>query len=147
MAQVFGLSFLLVAPFWLLMIVAPRWAWTRRIVASPRIVAPAALLYVGLVAPGIVDVLGVLLRPELGVMAELLGTPSGATIAWVHFLAFDLFVGRWVYLDGHDRQASPLAMAPVLFLCLMLGPLGLLAYLLLRPVLGRRRPEAAARAA
>lgn len=138
MDRLFDLSFLLVGPFWLLMIFAPRWRWTRRIVASPWIAAPAALLYAILAAPGIVDLLGVLLQPTLATIAELLGTPTGATIGWVHFLAFDLFVGRWIYLDSHDRQASPWLMAPILFLTLMLGPVGLLLYLLLRPLLSAR---------
>lgn len=136
--RLFDLSFLVVAPFWLLMIFAPRWRWTRRIVASPWIAAPAAVLYVVLVVPGILEIVPLLLRPELGALSGLLATPTGATIAWVHFLAFDLFVGRWVYLDGDDRKASPWLMAPILFLTLMVGPLGLLAYLLLRRSLGPR---------
>jgi len=52
----------------------------------------------------------------------------------VHFLAFDLFVGRWIYLDSRRRQVSPWLMAPLLFLTLMLGPAGLLLYLAVRPV-------------
>jgi hypothetical protein len=67
-------------------------------------------------------------------VATLLGSPEGATIAWVHFLAFDLFVGRWIYLDSQERRLSPLLMAPVLFLTLMLGPFGFLFYLVLRAV-------------
>lgn len=84
--------------------------------------------------------------PTLAGIAALLGTPDGATIAWAHFLAFDLFVGRWTYLDGHERGISALLMAPVLFLTLMLGPIGFLLYLVLRSVTtrysgGRSRPE------
>lgn len=141
--RLFDLSFLLVAPFWLLMIFAPRWRWTRRMVGSPWIAAPAALLYALLVAPGILEIFPLLLRPDLAGIAGLLATPAGATIAWAHFLAFDLFVGRWIYLDGHERLASPWVMAPILFLSLMLGPLGWLAYLLLRGVLSGGRPTGA----
>ena len=61
--------------------------------------------------------------------------PDGATIGWVHFLAFDVFVARWAYLDSQARSLSAWLMAPVLFLTLMLGPMGLLVYLVLR---GRR---------
>ena len=67
--------------------------------------------------------------PELGPIAALLGTPEGATIAWAHFLAFDLLAGRWAYLDSRERNVSALLMAPVLFLVLMLGPIGFLLYL------------------
>jgi hypothetical protein len=57
----------------------------------------------------------------------------------VHFLAFDLFVGRWVYLDARERGLSPWLVSPVLVLVLMVGPLGLATYLGLRAVLGQRR--------
>jgi hypothetical protein len=60
--------------------------------------------------------------------------PVGATIAWVHFLAFDLFVARWIYLDSRERQVSPWLLAPLLFLTLMLGPAGFLLYLAVRSV-------------
>ena len=62
-------------------------------------------------------------------IARLLGTSAGATAAWAHFLAFDLFVGRWAYLDSRERNISAWIMAPVLFLILMLGPLGFAMYL------------------
>ena len=132
MDAVFQASFLLVAPFWLLMIVAPGWGVTRRVVASPWIAAPAALLYLVLVAPGVVGVLSVVATPDLATIAALLATPEGATIAWVHFLAFDLFVGRWVYLDARSRGMPAWLSSPLLVLTLMLGPTGLVGHLLAR---------------
>ena len=51
MEIIFQLSSLLVMPFWLLIIFLPHWQWTRRIMASPWVVAPAALLYTLLVVP------------------------------------------------------------------------------------------------
>ena len=131
MDQVFSLSSLLIAPFWLLMILAPGWRWTQRIVASPWIAAPAAALYVILVIPEIAQVLATVLNPDLQSISTLLATPRGTTIAWAHFLAFDLFVGRWIYLDARP-WLHHLALAPILFFTLMLGPLGLLCYLAVR---------------
>jgi hypothetical protein len=137
MATLFDASFLLVAPFWLLMIVLPDWRVTRTVIGSPWIAAPAAALYLALVLPGLPGVLGAVASPSLEAIAPMLGTPEGATVAWVHFLAFDLFVGRWVYLDARARGMTPWITSPLLFLTLMLGPAGLLAYLLVR---GRYRP-------
>jgi hypothetical protein len=54
-------------------------------------------------------------------------------------IAFDLFVGRWSWLDSRTRGVPALIMSPVLLLTILLGPLGLLAYLLVRsryPVIG-----------
>lgn len=139
MDVVFSASGLLVMPLWLMMIALPRWSVTVTIVRSPLVALPAALLYTALVLPGLLDVLPALARPELGPIAALLGTPAGATIAWVHFLAFDLFVGRWVYLDARERGLSAWLVSPLLVLVLMVGPLGLAAYLGLRALTGQRR--------
>jgi hypothetical protein len=132
MEMIFSLSSLLVMPFWFLMIFLPTWKWTRRIIASPWISAGAALLYTVLVLPSILQVLPAVMNPKLQDIQSLLGTPSGATIAWAHFLAFDLFVGRWVYLDSREKNLSPFIVSPILFFVLMLGPLGFLVYLLTR---------------
>ena len=59
---------------------------------------------------------------------------------WVHFLAFDLFVGRWVYLDSRENVINAWIMAPVLFFCLMLGPIGLLLYLSVRLAYRKQQP-------
>lgn len=136
MSAVFTASFLLVAPFWLLMIFLPSWKWTERVTRSPWIAAPAALLYAALVLPRLPVVLATVANPDLGGVSALLGSPTGATIGWVHFLAFDLFVARWAYLDSRERGVNPLVMAPVLFLTLMLGPVGFLVYLAVRQTLG-----------
>ncbi|MCB0063334.1 MAG: DUF4281 domain-containing protein [Caldilineaceae bacterium] len=130
--QLFQLSNLLIMPFWILLILLPHWRWTGRIISSPWIAAPPALLYAILVVPGIAGLLAELANPELTQIAELLGTAPGATIAWAHFVTFDLFVGRWVFLDSRQRRITAWLASPILFCVLMFGPLGFLLYLLVR---------------
>ena len=132
----FSLTFAVAAPFWALMILLPRWSWTARIIGSPLIVVPPVLIYAVVVLGSLGDVLPAVVSPTLGGVRELLGTADGAAAGWAHMIAFDLFVGRWMYLDARERGLSPLVMAPVLLLTILLGPLGLLAYLLVR----RTRP-------
>jgi hypothetical protein len=132
MSTIFQASFILVAPFWFLMVFLPHWRWSKRIINSPFIIAPAALLYAILVLPLIGDVLPAVMNPTLDGVAALMASEAGATIGWVHFLAFDLFVGRWAYLDSQKRGISAWLMAPVLYFTLMLGPIGFLLYLLAR---------------
>ncbi len=129
----FTLTFLLAAPFWALMILLPHWSWTRRIVASPLIVVPVVAIYALLVVTNLDDVLPAVVSPTLGGVRELLGSADGAAAAWAHMIAFDLFVGRWSWLDSRDRGVPALVMAPVLLLTILLGPLGLAAYLAIRP--------------
>lgn len=49
--QLFNLAFPLAAPFWLLMMLAPRWRWTQRVMASPWVAALPLLAYLPLVLP------------------------------------------------------------------------------------------------
>ena len=143
MDTVFSLSSLLVLPFWALMIFAPLWRVTRTIIQSPLVIAPAALLYAVLVLPGIATVLPAVFNPNLEGIRTLLSSESGATIAWVHFLAFDLFVGRWAYLESRGLGLNVFAMAVVLFFILMLGPIGALLYLGLRMTARGAAPKTA----
>ena len=134
----FPLSSLLVMPFWLLLIFLPRWRVTERLMAGPWTAVPAALLYAVLVLPRLGEVFTAVSNPTLPGITALLGDPAGATIAWVHFLAFDLFVARWVYLDGRSRHISSWFISPILFFVLMLGPVGFLLYLAVRTAVARQ---------
>lgn len=51
---------------------------------------------------------------------------------WLHYLAFDLFVGAWISRDAAARGVPALLVLPCLPLTLMFGPAGLLLYLALR---------------
>jgi hypothetical protein len=139
MEAIFDLSSLPVMPFWFLMIVLPHWRWTRRLLQSPLVIVIPALIYAALILPQFSTIVSTVSNPSLAAIAELLSTPAGATIAWVHFLAFDLFVGRWAYLDSRERGISAWFMAPILFFTLMLGPIGFLLYLGARAVQGMLR--------
>jgi hypothetical protein len=141
METLFTLSNLLVLPFWLLILLAPRWGVTRRVIGSPLIIVPSALLYSALVLPGLPALLPALANPGLAAIAEGFSTPQGATAAWAHLLAFDLFAGRWAYLDSRARNLSPWLAGPVILFIFMLGPFGLLLYLAAREV-GQRGDSA-----
>jgi hypothetical protein len=82
-----------------------------------------------LVIPNIGSTFLLLANPNLEGISKLLGSSSGATISWVHFLAFDLFVGRYAYLEGQKRNINVVLMGLVLFSILMYGPLGMLIFL------------------
>jgi Domain of unknown function (DUF4281) len=138
---VFQLSSLLVMPFWALMIFAPRWTWTRRIVASPWIIVGAALLYTALILPQLLEVAPLLANPSLERIAPLLGSEVGATVAWVHFLAFDLFVARWAYLESRERDMNAILTSVTLVLMLMFGPLGWLSFMAARAFGAKPAPK------
>lgn len=139
--HLFDLAFPLAAPFWLLMIVAPGWSWTRRIIGSPLIVLPPLALYLTAVAPILPQFAAEMLHPQLDGVRGLLATATGTATVWSHLIAFDLFIGRWMYLDSRERRVHPLVMAPVLVLTILLSPFGLLTYLAIRSVAARLRAD------
>jgi hypothetical protein len=132
MELIFNLSNLVVMPFWLAMIFAPHWKVTRATLQSWWVIVPPALIYAALVLPALPALAGLASSPSLEMIAAGLGTPEGAATAWAHLVTFDLLAGRWIYLDSREKQLSAWLVSPLLFLTLMLGPLGLLAYLILR---------------
>ena len=121
-----------VMPFWVLMIAAPRWRWTERLVRSPFIVAAPIAVYAALVLPRVLALLPLVARPELSPIAAVLGTPLGAAIAWAHFVALDLLAGRFVFQDARARGLPAWLSSPVLAATLLFAPLGLTAYALVR---------------
>src|SRR5881394_2346333 len=120
MDLVFKVCNFAVLPFWGLMIFAPRWSVTQRVFNSLCPVAVFAVVYTVLIVPRLPVVFPVVARPELGAVRALLGSADGAVIGWVHYLAVDLFVGRWAYLDSRTRGVSPWLMAPILTLTLIM---------------------------
>lgn len=65
---------------------------------------------------------------------SLFRTPRVVLVGWIHFLAFDLFVGASIALDAEHVGISHWWLLPILGLTLMYGPVGMLAYLVLRLV-------------
>jgi hypothetical protein len=136
--SLYALGNVIILPFWLLMILLPTWPLTRRVIASPWIAAPPALLYALLLLSQLGTFTG---QPGFAAfasaagLASLLAAPGPAATVWLHLLALDLFAGRWAYLDSRDRGLSPWLVSPLLFLILMAGPFGLLVYLLVRAAL------------
>lgn len=52
-------------------------------------------------------------------------------IGWVHYLAFDLFVGTWLLNHGRKHNYNRFLIIPCLLLTLFAGPIGFLVYFLI----------------
>ena len=128
----FALSNLIVLPFWILMIWLPQWTWTKKIVGSPFIVLPIAILFVINVIPIFDTVLAAFANPTFANFQAALGNPANAMGTWQHLLTVDLLAGFWVYHDGYGRNITRWLMTSALLLLVLLTPLGLIFYLLIR---------------
>ncbi len=117
-----------VLPFWVLLAVAPRWEWTRRLTHSVVIVAVYAPIYLWLL-------LGADAEGDISTLAGLgaaFADPRALLAGWVHYLVFDLFVGAWISRDAVRRGIHPLIVLPCLAFTLMMGPVGLGLYAAIR---------------
>lgn len=57
---------------------------------------------------------------------------------WLHYLAFDLFVGAWEVRTARAEGIPHLLVLPCLALTFLFGPVGLLLFLALRLARGQR---------
>lgn len=57
---------------------------------------------------------------------------AGLTAGWIHYLAFDLFVGQWIATEADRLGWGRLFQAPLLLATFMFGPIGLLIFLIIR---------------
>ena len=69
---------------------------------------------------------------SLAAVAQLFENRWLLLAGWVHYLAFDLFIGAWETRDAMARRVPRLLLAPCLVMTFMLGPIGLLGYHLVR---------------
>jgi hypothetical protein len=148
--------------FWFAMILAPRNPVVKTVMGSwfPILVATGIHFYVdyvGFTQPGALEEAakfgavfdptiapwdwanGAVTGPLVG-FQSMLENPNFVTEEWAHVLAWDLFVGRWMWLDAVERDV------PFLWACLLTtnftGPPGLLQYFAVCLLSGKGLPPA-----
>jgi hypothetical protein len=65
---------------------------------------------------------------SLTAVRQLFDAPGLLAAGWLHYLAFDLFVGTWIVRRAGELGIAHLAVLPCLLLTFLFGPLGLLAF-------------------
>jgi len=121
---------------WLLLIFLPRWKWTARFIAACIIPLALAVVYLLLVVTHFGQSEG-----GFGSLAEvslLFRNPHNLLAGWIHYLAFDLFIGAWEVRDAQKVGLHHLLVVPCLLLTFLFGPVGLLLYFMLRWSLKRK---------
>lgn len=68
----------------------------------------------------------------------LFADDSALAAGWLHYLAFDLFVGTWIAREGLRAGVHPLLLIPCFALTFLLGPAGLLLFAILRLATARK---------
>ena len=77
-------------------------------------------------------------KENLAAMSRMFTFPNFVSEEWSHVLTWDLFVGRWIWLDGLRRG---IFTAHSVLLCNLIGPPGFLLHLLTCAVTGKDFPS------
>ena len=74
-------------------------------------------------------------------VGALFADPRLMLLGWIHYLAFDLFTGMWIARDADQKGFSRAVQFPFLLLTLLVGPVGLFAWLIVRERRARARAK------
>lgn len=110
------------------------YAWTAAAILIPALLAIA---YILLIQEGMRAAEGGGFG-SIGEVRALFANDSALAAGWLHYLAFDLFVGAWIAREGADSSVPALLLIPSLVLTFLFGPAGLLLFLILRFAFSRR---------
>ena len=125
----FHFSAATVLPFWFLMILAPKHTITSKLIKSPWIIIPPVICYVIILAINIdASMLSFFKNPSANELALIMQQPWAAALFWIYAGAFDLFVGRWIFLDAKESKLSHKLLAPILVIAIFFGPVAFLLY-------------------
>ena len=117
---------------WALLLIVPSWKYTKPIVQGGLISLLLSLLYAYLIFTNWGSVEGGF--GSLDEVASLFSNKHLLLAGWVHYLAFDLWIGSWEAGDAVKNNIHRLIMVPCLLLTFIFGPIGLLLYLVIRMV-------------
>ncbi|WP_108801826.1 ABA4-like family protein [Aquimarina sp. Aq107] len=132
-ADTFSIANMIAMPMWVLMILLPKWKITRFLIDFKIIPIALSLIYAFYIFQAIQIGGGMDFGSLASVMA--LFTEENAVLAgWVHYLAFDLMVGMWILDQNKKIGIHQLLIAPCLFATFMLGPIGLLLFLIIKSI-------------
>jgi len=121
---------------WIILILTPRLPIFARLVIPVILCGSLAFVYLYLVITDFGNAEGNF--TSLAGVAQLFSNPKVVLAGWIHYLAFDLFVGCWEVRDSRQHDIPHLLVIPSLILTFLLGPIGLLTYLVIRMCRTRR---------
>ncbi len=133
--QLFSICNFAVLPGWLLLAFVPRWKGTQ-IVSSMVIPLALAVIYLVLLVSQWSVLEGSF--SSLSGVAQLFENPYALLAGWIHYLAFDLFIGSWEVRDAQRMKIHHGLVLPCLVFTFLFGPFGLLLYFGLRTALKRK---------
>ena len=126
----FSISNLMAGLAWLLLIVAGRLQRVADLITGAIVPLLLSVLYAGLIVTVWPTAEGGF--SSIREVRSLFANDWLLVAGWVHYLAFDLFIGSWQVRDARKHGIPHLALIPGLILTFFFGPIGLLVYTAIR---------------
>ena len=129
-------SNLLLAPFWLMLIIIPNSNFTQFFVNSvilPLLLSAAYIFVINksiLLGDSFFDIF--FLYASLDNLYTLFSTESFLLFFWIHFVAINIFVGSWISRDGVKYNIPRWVVFFPLILVYLTGPIGIVLHWLIR---------------
>lgn len=134
---------------WLFLILLPNNVITKKLLGGYEIVTICCLVHFFIVSASIAQPDGTAPMAEFADVFDPSGDPQKAMVGmmqypnfvseeWSHVLTWDLFVGRWIWLDGLRRGVFT---SHSVLLCNLIGPPGLLLHWLTCIITGKGLPK------
>jgi ABA4-like protein len=131
--QIFQLCNMIAMIGWLILILLPGWYQSDKFIIG-IIITLFAIVYTWLIfsafKPADLKSFG-----SLDGVMNLFQNPKLVLAGWVHYLSFDLLTGLFIKKNSLKHGINHWIIVPCLLLTFMLGPAGLLLYLLIRLVI------------
>lgn len=127
---------------WLALLASPFLARVSDWIAALAVPIALSVAYAGLVLANWSEAEGGF--DTLDNVALLFQSRELLLAGWIHYLAFDLFIGAWEVRTARDERIPFLLVVPCLILTFLFGPAGLLVFQALRLVRTFRRPASTA---
>ena len=107
----FFLSTIWIGPFWIAMLLYPNHEKTHQLMQGPWFFVGPILIWYSISLSdisGLIDLFIDAMNPNLALqsLADLLGTKAGASAAWSHMVAGDIFVTRWIWKRCIDSKCE-----------------------------------------
>lgn len=127
--QIFSMAGMIAMLGWLLLVILPRHPIVQRIagIVLPLVLSVGYLVLIVQNFQGAEGGFG-----SLADVATLFQKRELLLAGWIHYLAFDLFIGAWETRDAQRNGIPHLVVIPCLIMTFMLGPIGLLFYFAIR---------------
>lgn len=120
----FANTFVLIG--WIFLLFLPTWNFSIS-VARFFVIVPLSILYAFLVTQSFGNFDPIMFFTLAGVKS-LFVQDLGVLVGWIHYLAFDLFVGTYIVKKAQSLQMPRLVYTICLPFTFMFGPLGLLLF-------------------